>query len=356
MSTIEAMPTHEETGAIIAAATAGDQEAFSSLTERYRPELQLHCYRMLGSYEESEDVVQETLLRAWRKRSTYAGRSSFRAWLYRIATNASLDALAKDPRRPRRASASAQAAPARPTSTPTADDVPWIQACPDRLLESIPAGTEDQPHAAVVSKETIELAYMVAIQHLPPRQRAVLILRDILSWSAKDTAEALGTSVASANSALQRARATLKQHLPEQRNEWGVGTQPTPEERALLDRYIEATEDFDADAFVAMLREDATFTMPPQPGVWVGGRAIVDSWIEGGFGQPDWGRLRAIVTRANMQPAIANYVRKPGGDVYRPMALDVLTIAEGRIAEIVTFPFTDPAAYGLPETLDPDEG
>jgi RNA polymerase sigma-70 factor (TIGR02960 family) len=173
-----------------------DEAAFSELVERYRPEMQVHCYRMLGSYEDSEDAVQETLLRAWRRRETFEGRSTFRAWLYRIATNACLDALGRRERR---------------LQTATGAEVPWLQPYPDRLLEEV-AASEEEPGALVVAKETIELAFIVAIQHLPPRQRAVLILRDVLGWTAKDTAALLETSVASVNSALQRARGALKRH------------------------------------------------------------------------------------------------------------------------------------------------
>jgi RNA polymerase sigma-70 factor, ECF subfamily len=339
MSTTEVTHGRTEVDAVVAAAKAGDESAFSTLVERHGRELQVHCYRMLGSFEDSEDLVQETFLRAWRKRSSFQGRSSFRAWLYRIATNACLDSLAQ---RPRRLSRTESTSPA---------EVLWLQPYPDRLLEGI-AGSDDEPDAAVVSNETIELAFMVAIQHLPPRQRAVLILRDVLGWSAKDAAALLEGSVASVNSALQRARATLKVHLPERRLEWAPGSDPSKEERALLQRYLDATEDGDADAFVEMMREDARFTMPPEPGLYVGNEAIVAGWKEGGAFDPErFGHMRGVLTRANMQPAVACYLRRPGDSEYWPMALDVLRVEDGRVAEIVTFPGSLFPAFDLPPSL-----
>jgi RNA polymerase sigma-70 factor (ECF subfamily) len=311
-----------------------DEAAFSDLVERYRPEMRVHCYRMLGSFEDSEDAVQETFLRAWRRRETFDGRSTFRAWLYRIATNACLDALGRRERR---------------LQTATGPDVPWLQPYPDGLLEEI-AASDEGPDAAVVAKETIELAFLVAIQQLPPRQRAVLILRDVLEWPAKDTASLLETSAAAVNSALQRARAALKRHLPEPRLEWAPGLDPSREERALLERYLNATEDADADAFIEMMREDARFSMPPEPGVFVGRHTIVKSWGPA-FDTENFGRVRGVLTRANMQPAVACYLQRPGEAAYRPMALDVLTVRDGTIAEIFTFPPSVFPAFGLPAEL-----
>ena len=311
-----------------------DETAFSELAERYRPEMRVHCYRMLGSFEDSEDAVQETLLRAWRRRDTFEGRSTFRAWMYRIATNACLDTLGRRD---------------RSLQTATGPEIPWLEPFPDRLLEELPAHDED-PDAAVVAKETIELAFMAAIQHLPPRQRAVLILRDVLGWSAKDTAGLLDASVASVNSAIQRARAALKRHLPERRLEWAPGADASEEEEALLERYLNATEEADAEAFVEMMREDARFSMPPEPGLWVGRRTIVEAWSEG-FDTESFGRMRGVVTRANMQPAVACYLKRPGEPAYRPMALDVIRIEEGRVAEIVTFPSHVFPVFGLPDKL-----
>ncbi len=303
-----------------------DTPAFSAMAEPHRRELHVHCYRMVGNYQEAEDLVQETFLRAWRKRDDYAGRSTFRAWLYKIATNACLDVIAK--------------------RKPTTGEVLWLQPYPDTAL----APREDEPDAVVVEKETIELAYIVAIQHLPATQRAVLILRDVVGWSAKETADLLDTSVASVNSALQRARETMRARLPQQRSEWAATGDE--EERALAARYIAALEADDAAAFVDMLREDAVFSMPPQPETYVGNQTIVDSWVTGGFGSEDFGHLRGTLTYANRQPAIANYHRKPGDDTYRLFAIDVLRIEDGKIAGILAFGAdAGMAAFGLPETL-----
>src|SRR4029453_16319522 len=214
MSTVKARRRREEAQAVAAAARAGDESAFAVLAERYRRELQVHCYRMLGSFEDAEEMVQETFLRAWRKRSSFEGRSSFRAWLYRIATNVCLDVLERRPPRvlpPQVATAADPRVPPRPTA-----DVPWLQPYPDRLLEGI-APSDTEPDAALVAKESIELAFLVAIQQLTPRQRAVLILRDVLGWSAKETAMLLDASVDAVNSALRRAAAALKRHLPARR-------------------------------------------------------------------------------------------------------------------------------------------
>ena len=327
------MQTADQTDAAVAAAQAGDEAAFSGLVERYRPELQVHCYRMLGSFEDSEDLTQETFLRAWRKRRGFKGKSSFRAWLYRIATNACLDALARRPRR------------VLPHS-----EVPWLQPYPDELLDEVSA-TDAGPDDVVVSKETIELAFLVAIQHLSPKQRAVLILRDVLGWSAKDTASLLETSVASVTSALQRARATLKRHLPVRRDDWSAESNPTSGEQALVKRYIEATERLDTDALLLMLSEDARFSMPPEPGVWVGRDTIVASWLEGGFGCGDYQDFRCTLTHANRQPAVANYVRRPGDSDYRALAVDMLRIEGDAVAEIITFGPGVFATLGLPPKL-----
>ena len=260
-----------------------DETAFSEAVERHRRELQVHCYRMLGSFEESEDLTQETFLRAWRRRETYEGRASLRAWLYRIATNACLDALEKRPRTP----------------SPNGE-IAWLQPYPDELLEAIPSA--DEPDAEVVARETIELAFMVAIQHLAPRPRAVMIMRDILGWSAKETGAALDVSVAGVNSALQRARAGLKEHLPEQRLEWDAPGSSA--ERELLARYVKASEDGDAHAIAALMHEDARFSMPPEPGLFVGRdthRRLLDR-----------GRVRHRGVRALQDPRDAR--QPPAGD------------------------------------------
>jgi RNA polymerase sigma-70 factor (ECF subfamily) len=317
---------------------AGEAE-FAALFERHRRELQVHCYRMLGSLQDSEDLVQETFLRAWRNREGFEGRSSFRTWLYRIATNACLDALAR-----RRA---------RPVELDGGyGEIPWLQPYPDHLLDEV-AASEAGPDSTVVAKETIELAFMAAIQHLPPNQRAVLILRDVLGWSAKETSELLETSVASANSALQRARETMQRRLPARRAEWARESAPTEEERELLRRYIEAHERADVDRFAELLSADVSFSMPPQP-TWVMGRDEVMRFLTAaGFGKTEViGELRLVPVRANRQPGAANYVREAGDTEFRAMALDVLRFEGGRLVEMTAFPPDLFPAFGLPLTLD----
>jgi RNA polymerase sigma-70 factor (ECF subfamily) len=326
-----------------------DESAFAELFERYRRELQVHCYRMLGSLEDSEDLVQETFLRAWRRRASFGsdGRFSFRAWLYRIATNACLDVLRGRPRRVLPQQVAAAGDPTAPPPPPA--DLPWLQPYPDLLLEpSSPA--EDEPDAVVVARETIELAFIAAIQHLPPRQRAVLILRDVLGWSAKDTASLLEATVVSVNSALQRARATIRDRLGERRTEWARSPEPSTAERDLLRRYVDAHERADAAALAALLREDARLTMPPHP-TWYSGRRAIMIAMRQGF-DPAFGHLRTLVVAANRQPAAAHYLRPPGRSDYRPLALDVLRIERGRVAEITSFVFPELfPGFGLPPAL-----
>ena len=329
---------------VVAGVRTGDESAFAQLVESYRRELQVHCYRLLGSLEDAEDMVQETFLRAWRSRSSFEGRSTYRAWLYRIATNACLDLLKRRPPRVLPPQVGAAADPRVPP-LPTAD-LPWLQPYPDRLLEPVVAGGAE-PEAALVEKETIELAFMVAIQHLPPRQRAVLILRDVLGWSAKETATVLHATVGAVNAALQRARSTLKRHLPARRLEWTSDTEPTEAERSLLQRYVDAHERADASALVELLREDARLTMPPTP-TWYDGRdAIVTFHAEQLFG-PGY-RWRFVLTAANRQPAVAFYARAPGESEYRASVIDVLRIEGGLIGRIDAFVLPQLfAAFGLP--------
>jgi RNA polymerase sigma-70 factor (ECF subfamily) len=305
---------------------------------------------MLGSLEDSEDLVQETFLRAWRSREPFAadGRVSLRAWLYRIATNACLDVLRTRSRRVMPPDVVPAADPRVPPAPPA--DLPWLQPYPDRLLEGVAAPEED-PEALLVARETIELAFIAAIQHLPPRQRAALILRDVVGWSANETAALLETTVASANSALQRARATLRDRLGERRTEWGTSSEPSTEERDLVGRYLEAHERADIDALAALLREDVRLAMPPHP-TWFDGREAILVAMRAGF-DPQFGSLRAVVTGANGQPAIAHYLRAPGETEYRAIAIDVLRFEGGQVAEITSFTEAELfAAFGLPPRLD----
>jgi RNA polymerase sigma-70 factor (TIGR02960 family) len=327
-----ATPTATEEDAVVAAAKAGDESAFAVLVERYRRELHVHCYRMLGSFEEAEDLVQETFLRAWRRRGSFEGGPWFRAWLYRIATNACLDALRRDRR--------------RVPSLHSFAEVPWLQPYPDVLLDEI-APSDTQPDAVVVAKETIELTFLAVIQFLPPRQRAALILRDLLGWSAGETASVLDTTVAAANSALQRARATLRERLPARPSEWSP-SEPTDEERALLEGFIDTHERGDVAAAVALLREDIRVTMPPHPWCFEGLASMVPL-IERALSEP--GEWRLLPTRANRQPAAASYFQGPGDAEYRAFKLDVLRVEGGAIAEITTFGVSLFPAFGLPPTL-----
>jgi RNA polymerase sigma-70 factor (ECF subfamily) len=305
---------------------------FGTLVEPYRDELRVHCYRMLGSFTDAEDHVQETLLRAWRGRGTFAGRSSLRAWLYRIATNACLDTLRRHPER---------VIPIGDGTAPPPSELPWLQPYPDALLDRATAA-EDAPDAIVVARETIELAYLAAIQLLPPNQRAVLILRDVLGWSAVETAELLDTSVASVTSALQRARATLRQ------DDRRPTHAPSAQERELVERYMDAHHRADAAALVALMREDVRFTMPPQPSHYEG-IAAVGQFMREALGVV--GDFRLVETRANRMPAVANYLKVPGDTEFRALALDVLRIDEGGLAEITTFEPHLFVHFGLPEIL-----
>lgn len=315
-----------------------DESAFTGLAERHRRELHVHCYRMLGSFEDAEDTVQETFLRAWRRRETFQGRSTFRAWLYRIATNACLDLLAR--RRPEPA---------------TGGEVRWLQPYPDRLLDELPAAGADEPETLAVARETIELAYVVAVQHLAPRPRAVLILRDVLGWPARDVAELLGDSVNSVNSALQRARAGMREHLPAERQDWtGGGDDAT---RELVRRFTDASVATDIAGLTALLRDDVRCAMPPTPGLHVGRDAVVEDWIDDGFAGMTG--LRGIPTTVNRQPAVAFYHWREREGAYLPLTLDVLRVTGGAITEIVTFHADRFARLGLPERLhasSPQEG
>jgi RNA polymerase sigma-70 factor (ECF subfamily) len=298
---------------------------------------------MLGSYDEAEDLVQETFLRAWRFRDRFEEGSGpgVRPWLYRIATNACIDAHRHRSR--------------RPPSLGSFADVPWLQPYPDRLLDDVaPAG--DEPDAVVVSRETIELTFVAALQLLPPRQRAALLARDVLGWSAAETAALLEVSVTAANSALQRARATLGEHLPERRLDWST-TSLTPDERDLLTRFIEAHEAHDAEASASMLREDARITMPPYPFLFEGRENIRRSLVTA-FGVEEMGDWRLVPTAANRLPAAGSYLREWKDSEFRAFKLDVIRMVDGQVAEVTTFGSSMFPAFGLPPVLadqpDPD--
>ena len=317
-----------------AALTGADESTFASLTERHRRELHVHCYRMLASFDEAEDAVQETFLHAWRSRATFDGSSLLRAWLYRIATNVCLDLLRKRSR--------------RVTTTNSMAEVPWLQPYPDRLLDEI-APSDDEPDARVVDRETIELAFLAALQVLPPRQRAALIARDVLGWPAGDTAALLETSVAATNSALQRARATMQEHLPARRSEWSAG-EPNAEERALLKQFIDAHERCDIAAAVSIAAQDIRIAMPPYP-MQFDGLAEMLPLLERAFGAERDGDWRLVPTQANRMPTAASYLRRPGDAKFRAFKFDVLRTENGLIAEITTFGPSRFPAFGLAPTL-----
>ncbi|EOD70224.1 RNA polymerase subunit sigma-70 [Amycolatopsis vancoresmycina] len=299
----------------IAAARAGDAAGFALITERHRRDLQVHCYRMLASYEDAQDMTQETFLRAWHKRESFKGRASLRTWLHRIATNACLDFLEK-----------------RTDRTP-GPDLLHLQPYPDRML----------PEESVVARETIELAFIVAVQHLPPRQRAVLILRDVLGWPAPKTADALDLTVASVTSALQRARATMRERLPGRRLDWRTPAtrELSSDERGVVKAYIDAHERNDLDALASLLREDLRFAMLPDPGTatTTAGDAV-DGWVSGGLFRPGHDDWRGVTTTVNRMPAAALYLRTPGDSEHRLFAVAVLHVVDGKIAELTGFDAT----------------
>ncbi|MBC9225259.1 sigma-70 family RNA polymerase sigma factor [Aeromicrobium sp. 636] len=313
--------------------TEVDEPTFSAMTEPHRRELHVHCYRMLGSFEDAEDAVQETFLRAWRRRETFEGRSTFRAWLYKIATNTCLDLLAK--RRPDPA---------------TGGEVVWLQPYPDALLDELRAD-ENGPEAAALARETIELAYVVALQHLAPRPRAALILRDVIGWPAKQVAELLGDSVNSVNSALQRGRAAMREHLPAERQDWTGGEEDVAT-RELVRRYTEASIAADIDALAAMLSDDVRFSMPPTPGLHVGRDTVVADWVQDGF--ETMTGLRVLPTAVNRQPALAAYIWQDEEQAYLPLTLDALRIEGGEITEIFIFHGDRFPQLGLPDRLEAD--
>jgi RNA polymerase sigma-70 factor (ECF subfamily) len=326
----------------------GDETAFTALAGRHRRELLVHCYRMLASLSDAEDAVQDTFLRAWRYRESVQEGIPLRPWLYRIATNACLDAMARDPRR----TALAAAPEAGAVQTGQFAEVAWLQPFPDSLLEPV-APRESEPEAIVMTRESIELAFLTVIQRLSPQQRAALILRDLLGWSAKETAELLELSVAAANSALQRARVTVRTQLPPQRSDGPANVDTNESERELLRKYVQAAEQSDVSLLVSLIREDAVFRMPPAPdtGFVIGRDAVIRLFVEGGFGSEQMGPLRCVVTRANRQPAVACYARPQGGAVWSALAVDVLRIDGGLISEIVTFGPELFAAFGLPRSF-----
>jgi RNA polymerase sigma-70 factor, ECF subfamily len=318
----------ESENKIIGLARAGDQQAFEQLTDLYRRELLVHCYRILGSFEDAEDMLQETLVRVWKRLGTFEGRSSLRAWLYKIATNACLDAL--DSRRVRGLPREihAQGDPKAPLPQPS-QEVNWIEPFPDVMIDQEP---NIYPEARYEVRESITLAFVAALQKLPGRQRAALLLCDVMGWSSVEAAEILDMSVAAINSALQRARETMKQPLERKTRPARLNEQLS----SLLARYVAAWEAADSAALVAVLREDVALTMPPVP-VWFGGRVDVKSFLDGFlFRDPGTMHLKLVPVHINSSPSFAVYHLDAMG-VYRAQALHILTIENGEISEINDF-------------------
>jgi RNA polymerase sigma-70 factor (ECF subfamily) len=334
-------------------ATQATSQVFERLAEPFRRELKLHCYRMLGSVHEAEDLVQETYLRAWRSFDRFEGRGSLRSWLYRIATNACLDALAKakdahrllpDQRGP--------ATTRMPQGTPVTE-LAWLEPYPDLNLQGI-VDEAQNPEARYAARQAVQLAFVALIQQLPPRQRAALLLCDVLGWSAIEAAALLGTSTAAINSALQRARETLAKRYPD-----GVPSRsaaPDAAERTLLARYLRAWEGRDLDGFVALLKEDATYTMPPLH-EWYAGRAAIRSFYATVW--KTYGGFRLLPAGANGQPAFAAYSRSGADGPWAAHSIHVLDLEHDMISALTLF--VKPAsprlfdAFGLPQTLNESE-
>ncbi len=332
---------------LLGSAKAGDRDAFRRLTEPYRRELQLHCYRMLGSFHDAEDMVQETFLRAWRGLGRFEGRASVRTWLYRIATNACLSNVARPGTR--RLLPEMQGSPTTrmPEGTP-ATDILWLEPYPDAALEAL-TDQAPGPDARYEMHEAVQLAFVAAIQLLPPRQRAVLVLHDVLGWSASETARLIEGSVASVNSALQRARATLERRLPAGRS--SIRQAPDDGQRALLERYLRAWEDADVDGFVALLREDAVLSMPPWPR-WYRGRDAIGAFFTWAARPGGRGPYHLVPTSANRQPAFAFYCGGGQRDEWRFHNIQVVTLQDTGIAAMVNFVTPElRAAFDLPAVI-----
>ena len=319
-------------GDLLQAARRGDEGAFARLVEPYRGQLHAHCYRMLGSVHDAEDSLQDALLRAWRGLGKFEGRSSLRSWLYTIATNTCLNAIAARPKRVLPVDYGPAFDPHTPPGEPVVESV-WIEPYPDETL-----GLEDgfaAPEARYEQREAVELAFVAALQHLPPNQRAVLILREVLGFSAKEVAESLDTTVASVNSALQRARAAVDDRVPEQSQQETLRTLGDDEVREIVARYVDAWERNDVEAFASMLAEDATFAMPPLAS-WYRGREGISIWATNSPMSGDW-RWRAVFVRANGQPALGFYAWDDGERAYMPFALNVLSFRGSEVSDVTAF-------------------
>jgi RNA polymerase sigma-70 factor, ECF subfamily len=329
---------------LLAAARRGDENAFAQLVEPRRPELHAHCYRMLGSVHDAEDALQEVLLRAWRGLPRFEGRSSLRSWLYRIATNTSLNLIEKRPKRVLPIDYGPESDPHGTFAEPLAESV-WVEPYADEQL-----GLTDgraAPDARYEERESVELAFVAALQHLPANQRAALILRDVLGFSANEAAEALETSTASVNSALQRARKLVEERLPEQSQQATLRSLGDERLSEIVAAYMEALEQGDIDAVLSLLTEDASWSMPPTPN-WYHGHEAIAAFLAWGPKEVRW---RHVATRANGQLAVGCYAWEEAKGQYGAFVLDVLTLHDdGQIAEVTAFIDREVfARFGLPE-------
>jgi RNA polymerase sigma-70 factor, ECF subfamily len=316
----------------LAAARNGDEDAYRRLLEPYTSELHAHCYRMLGSVHDAEDALQDASLRAWRGLARFEGRSSLRSWLYTIATNTCLNLIAKRPKRVLPVDFGPAADPHDGPGMPLVESV-WVDPYPDQPM-GLPDGLIG-PEARYEQRESVELAFVAALQHLPPNQRAALILREVLGFSAQETADALGTSVASVNSALQRARKTVDEKLPDESQQATLRALGDERLQAVVQRYMDAMGSGDVAAMVAMLADDAAWSMPPAAN-WFGGYDGIEGFLRVGPLSGAW-RWHHIPAHASGQAAIGSYAwYEPTGD-FRPFALDVLTLAGERISAVTSF-------------------
>jgi RNA polymerase sigma-70 factor (ECF subfamily) len=332
---------------LLLALKAGDQDAFARLVESYRRELHAHCYRMLGSTADAEDALQDALLGAWRGLPRFEGRSSLRSWLYTIATNACLRTIERRPKRVLPIDYGPPADPHEPVAAPLVESV-WIEPYPDTMLAD-----SATPDARYEQHEAIELSFIAAIQHLPARQRAVLLLRDVLGFSARETAEALGTTPVSIDSALQRAHKAVDQRLPERNQQATLRSLGDEELTHVVTRFVRAWERADVDALVSMLAEDAAFAMPPEP-TWFIGRDAIRAFLAAIPLAPETPRHRFVPTRANGQVAFGHYSWREEPNAFVRHAITVLTLRGVEIAQITIFRTPGAfAGFDLPEQLAP---
>ena len=332
---------------LLDAARRGDEDAFARLAETYRAELHAHCYRMLGSVPDAEDALQDALLQAWRGLPRFEGRSSLRSWLYRIATNACLKAIERRPKRVLPIDYGPAADPHDGPGKPLVESV-WVEPYPDERL-GLEGGLAG-PEARYEQRESVELAFIAALQHLPARQRAVLILREVLGFSAGEVAEALDTTPASVYSALQRAHKTVDERLPEQSQQAALRSIGDHELREIVDGFVDAWERSDVDAVVAMLAEEPTMTMPPLP-TWYRGREAVADFLRG-WPLKRAGRWRVVPVSANGQLAFGNYSWDEEREIFAAHSITVLTLDGERIAEITAFLTVEAfGRFGLPDEI-----